>query len=343
MITSLYLLASCLMIASGAPDRGAILGIVLNASSDRKPVSRAEVVLRAEIQGQSIICGETLADESGRFVFENLSFGREYVYLPGANHQGIHYPGPQIRLDRQQSQADVELEVFDAVSTPSPLVIRHQEIALHLEPGALRVTESLQIDNPQKRTYVGLCPEKEGDPITLQLSIPPEFQRITFQQEFYGRRFTLRNGKLVTSIPWTPGSRELTFSYILPLDKSAYYWQRMLDLPCQGLHVVVQTAHSEGISCNLPASPSSAPGEVAFQSLRGYLPQGYPLRVEWGQLPTPWIGRARWVAVFVLIFMIVGSSSILTFRRKKIRLVEKIAAPPSHRHPAFQGRRSNFR
>jgi hypothetical protein len=46
------------------------------------------------------------------------------------------------------------------------------------------------------------------------------------------------------------------------------------------LHVVLQTVHPEGISCNLPGAPSAAPGEAAFPSPPGNLTPGCLLRGE---------------------------------------------------------------
>jgi hypothetical protein len=212
----------------------------------------------------------------------------------------------------------VDLEVFDTVSSPCPLVIRRQDISIFSEPGVLRVTEVLQIENPEKRTYVGVSRESEGEPVTLELSIPPEFQRITFQQEFYGRRFSPCGGKLVTSIPWTHGVRELAFTYVIPVNQESCDWQRSLDLPCRELHLAVHTTDYEGVSCNLPPLPSAGPHEFAFQSPPGGMPQGSLLRVELGHLRTPWISRARWIAVFTLIMLITSGLAILIFRRKKL-------------------------
>ena len=44
---------------------------------------------------------------------------------------------------------------------------------------------------------------------------PADFQKVTFHEEFFGRAFAMRDGKLVTSIPWEPGQRVLAFTYFL--------------------------------------------------------------------------------------------------------------------------------
>ena len=60
------------------------------------------------------------------------------------------------------------------------------------------------IENPASSTYVGLTPEGNEEPVTLQLGIPADFERITFNKESHGRQFSVVGGSLATGIPWTP-------------------------------------------------------------------------------------------------------------------------------------------
>ena len=204
------------------------------------------------------------------------------MYLPGANRDGIHYPGPRILLSADQPSADVVLKVQDAITEPNPLVIRDWDLVLDPEPGALRVTETMVIENPEPTTYVGQIPDGGAEPVTLQLGISSDFERVTFSKEFYGRQFALINGKLVTDIPWTPGQRELQFSYVLRNDGRHRVWTRPLDLPCRHVRLTVRTADPDGVSCNLGAMSSGHDGTVTFESNDRVLPAGYthPGRAE---------------------------------------------------------------
>ena len=142
------------------------------------------------------------------------------------------------------------------MAEPCPLIIRRQRISLYPEPGLLRVVESLLIDNPSSCCYVGAAIADNTAPVTLRLAIPETFTTVTFDEEFFGRRFSLRSGMLGTGIPWTPGSRELKFSYVLPNNLRSYVWQRLLDVPCEDLRVEVHGETPDEVACNLPASRS---------------------------------------------------------------------------------------
>jgi hypothetical protein len=292
---------------------------VLHAG-DQKPVAGAEVGLRVRLEGRFVLIAETTADAYGRFTFRQLPVGEDFEYLPGANRDGVHYPGPRVHLTRGHPAADVLLTVCDAVRSPSPLVARRHEILICPEPGLVKVSETILIDNPGSSSYVGQADDGQSQPITLRLSIPPDFQRTTFDQEFFGRHFSLADGKLVTSIPWTPGSRELKFTYVLANPKSRFHWDRPLDLPCSDLTLIIRTARPDEVSCNLDAKPLRHRDEVIFALGGRNLPAGQVIRVDLGRLPTPLMAYGPWLALAVLIGLVGSTGLILAWRRRNSRL-----------------------
>ncbi len=310
-----------LILASAAPGdpgtfpNGVIQGVVLHAG-DQKPVARAEVGLRVRLEGRFVVIAETTADAQGRFAFRQLSVGEDFEYLPGANRDGVHYPGPRVHLTWRHPAADVRLTVCDAVRSPSPLVARRHEIVICPEPGLVKVSETILIDNPGPSSYVGQAAGAESQPITLRLSIPSDFQRTTFDQEFFGRHFSLADGKLVTSIPWPPGPRELKFTYVLANPKTHFHWDRPLDLPCSDLTLVIRTVRPDEVSCNLDATPLRRGDEVTFAVSGRSLPAGQVLRVDLGRLPRPLMAYGRWLALAVLIGLVGSTGLVLGWRRR---------------------------
>ncbi len=316
----MFIFNLCLAICLGAAEHeGIIGGIVVNASDDDTPLPGVDVVLRTEIDGHMAPVAKTTTDWAGKFVFKELPVGMQYKYRPGANHDGIHYPGPDVRLNSQQWRVGVELGVHDSVAHPSPLVIRRHDVLIEPESGAMRVTESILVDNPSSRTYVGQAPNDESKPVTLCLNIPRILDRTTFHKEFFGRRFSMSDEKLVTNIPWTPGERELEFTYLLQNTKSNFVWQRPMDLPCSKLRIQVRTENPEQVACNLPTQATEQHDgvtELVFQSDAETLPAGHVVRLQLGAVAAPWMTYARWGAVIVLGGLIAGTTAIV-FRRRR--------------------------
>ena len=96
-------------------------------------------------------------------------------------------------------------------------------------------------------------PVGDQPPVTLRLSIPANFDRVTFDSEFYGRRFRIADHQLVTDIPWPPGERELSFTYRVPVESSSGLFRRRLDMASRKVTLRVRGKSSDQMSCNLPS------------------------------------------------------------------------------------------
>ncbi len=286
------------------PAAGAIRGIVVNASQNNSPVPGTEVALRVNVDGQFVLAAETLSDAQGRFEFPDIPADPSYIYLAGASWQTVHYPGPRVRLTSEQREAEIELAVHDAVESPCPLVVRSHSIVIETEAELLRITETMQIDNPSLMTYVGTPSKAGGRAATLWLSIPTNFTRTTFHKEFFGRNFAVIDGRPVTDIPWTPGSRELKFTYTIPHDVASLVWRRTLDLPTAIVHVDVLTDDAEAVRANgMPDSSDAGSAQFVAHDL----PAGHVLEIALADRPTPLATQAKWAALGLLIVIILST------------------------------------
>jgi hypothetical protein len=206
----------------------------------------------------------------------------------------------------------VKLTAYDAVSAPNPLVADSHEIELQIQHGALAVTETLWINNPSLTTYVG--ESGDGAPMTLSLSIPDGFERVTFHDEFNGRHFKLRDNLLYTDIPWTPGKREVKFSYLLPVEDTKLMLEWSVSLPCTRYRLSVRGENADRFECNLPRVAGQEPGTVVYESSE-QVPAGHTLTVQLGQLPAPWTVHLRWLALAVLVGLIALTAGYRIRRR----------------------------
>ncbi len=292
-------------------DVGVVRGVVFNGSRDKQPVAGAQVALRARIQGQFTVVEETTTNSRGSFQFKDLPVDAEIQYIAGANRDEVHYPGPRLRLTNENSTSEVEIVVYESSTEPNPLVIRQHDIVLQLGAGATEVTETILLDNPSDFCYVGQTTSKPDRVVTLRLSIPPDFERVTFEKEFFGRRFLLIDGKLLTGIAWPPGERQLKFTYVVPNDNNDADWHRPVDLPCSSLRLSVLTNQPDHVRCNLESVRSLSADAVTFTTTGSTLPTGHEIQLHFGRVPVPMIVYGRWVASAVLVTLIGGTSILL--------------------------------
>jgi hypothetical protein len=312
-MTTATLLLAALIVPGAVPDlHGEITGRVVDGAAAHRPLAGFQVVLCVEVEGQPVPVETTISAADGRFRFAELPVGDDFVYLPGANRNAVHYPGPRLRLDAQNPRAQVELIAYDTVAAPCPLMVREHRVQVRTANGCLQVSESLVVVNPGNRTYIG---ESLGGmpPATLRLSIPDDFEKVTFQKEFFGRQFMVLDGRLLTSLPWPPGERTLEFTYLLPVEQSHRLLRRRLDLPTSLLTVTIDD-QTRCHACNLPPQTSQPPGEKSFVSRGQTLAAGYVLELELGELPVPIMAYAKWVALLVLGGLIAASIRLIPKR-----------------------------
>jgi hypothetical protein len=303
-----WLLTALMAASQGdvSPDtKGKLEGIVVNGSRDDAPVAGADVLLRAGRENYLEPIEKTKADAQGRFQF-CVPLDSRMIYLPGADQDGVYYPGKRVQLDERHPQQHVAVRVFDAVKRPSPLVADHLSIEVDVDQQVMTVRETVMVKNDSLTTFVG---ERIGSdaPETFRLRIPPNFDRVTFAKEFYGRRFRIVDHALVTDIPWPPGQREVSFAYRVPLEHGAGIFRRTIDLPCTEIAIRVRGAESDGISCNLPAI-QKAGREVVFASAGRLMGTTDAIELQIGKLSPPWSVYARWGVVGLLSVLILASA-----------------------------------
>lgn len=331
MLTPLFvILLSAFVDDQPTMPTGTIRGTVLNGSSNDQPLADATVVLRAGQNGPLELVAKTITDLDGRFSFENVPIDPSVTFLPGAERGGVHYPGQRFQLGYARPDAVVRLRVFDAIKSPPPLRSLHHNISLAIEDRVLVVSESMLIANRSTATYVGE-PVGADSPVTLGLTIPPNFDRVTFGSEFFGKRFRVADHRPVTDIAWPPGERELTFTYRIPLEKSGGLFRRVLDIPTDEFSLTVQGEGTKKLNCNLP-SDKKLDGQTRFANSNQPLPDGHVVELQIGNLPLPWAQYSRWAAL-----MLLGLLIVTTFAVKRLHKDNSLGP----RHDEVQGKKKD--
>jgi hypothetical protein len=316
-----------LCICTGQPttSAGTIQGVVVDGTHENQLLANVKVVLCAgERSGVSLIA-ETQTDIYGKFVFDNLPLDESVTLLPGAQRDGVHYPGNRIRLGPNAPSAHSRIIAFAAIDSPSPLRADSVDIEVWIKRDRMQITETLVVDNPSQMTYVGEPFEDKGR-ISLRLSIPSEFERVTFNSEFYGRRFRVVDHQPVTDIPWPPGRRELKYSYPLPLQAGAGVFRRALDLPSNKVQVHVRGEDMTDLSCNLSQRAAVA-NSLDFIASKNQLSSGFIIELQVGAQPINWLLYARWSSLGVAGLLALATVAI--YHRRQYNLVARsnVAAP----------------
>ena len=149
----------------------------------------------------------------------------------------------------------------------------------------------------------------KNEPVTLQLSIPSDFQKVTFHQEFFGRSFSdsRRDARHQHSLgTWQTRSEVhlLHPQHAATTDSGNEPWT----CPRTNCACASPRRHPTEVSCNLEqqgTTQRAGYSEVLFASGPNPLPAHHVVRLELGKLPVPWTSYGKWVAALLLIALIV--------------------------------------
>jgi hypothetical protein len=300
MWLSLFMAVGLVWGADVPPVEGRVGGTVVNLSYGGRPAHGVPVELRGELDGELVPVARTITDPQGRFRFHGVPLERALTYVAGASVEGVFYGSTPFVLGPQQRSAHVRLTVREAASGESPLVIRRHEVVIQAEQGVLHVTEAMLVDNPTAMTYVGKAGHEQAMSATFVLGIPADFERLTFEEEHWGRNFGVVGGRLVTNVPWEPGERWLRFTYSSRNEHAHRRWERRIDAPCAQIAIRVLGNKTDGIDCSLPRMATDSDGQAAFASTGRALSAGDVVWVDLGGLPVSWMVYARWSALALL-------------------------------------------
>ena len=155
-----------------------------------------------------------------------------------------------------------------------------------------------------------------GPPVTLQLSIPKNFDRVTFEKEFYGRRFVVVDHRPVTEMPWLPGEQELTYTYRVPLVESAANFAGLSILP-SSMFASACMERTSGLCRAICLSSDATGGQTVFATAGEQLKRDSTIEVQIASLPFPWMQYARWGSVVLLAVLVGATVAIPRLRRRR--------------------------
>lgn len=276
-------LAAVLSFSSAAPAQTSLTGRVVKAGEG---VADAPVELHRVARDTSGLLARAVTGADGAFTFRvpPADTGGFNVVFATAMVEGVRYFGPA--LHPGDPGAGYQVVAFDTTSSAGAVdslrVSRRDVILVAGQRGGWEVAEVVRVDNPLDRTVVGV----DGKPV-FGLPIPPgatDFQTddpaLSESTGEKPRDLVLMGGRVLATVPLTPGGRDFFFRYRLPPKTGT------LSLPLSGrtdtLALYVRQP-APGVSVQgLPAGePFEAEGEKFVRYTGTSLPADARIRVRW--------------------------------------------------------------
>lgn len=276
-IVALAVASLCLLggAPAGAAETGVIEGKVLAGETD-EPLSGVEVTLTSGTSEGEPTTDTVTTDARGRYRFEDLPTGDNYIYALDARYEGGLFPGRALTIPddtAEQPVIDTTLRVWSTVTDPAVIVVARNDLFITQNTdGEISVIESYQVTNTSEGAYIGRGSAMEsGDseaPIpSLGFGLPAAAREESIQiidstldlPELLRTDFGFG---VTTAIP--PGQFKITFSYSLPGVAASYDLSRRMLYPTLNFAIFA----SEGLEISTNRLDERSDVDVGGQTYR---------------------------------------------------------------------------
>jgi len=206
---------------------------------------------------------------TGAYRFAYRAFGdSNAVYFVSTSRGGVNYFTPPVREPSVRGGM-ADLLVFDTTSAPIPITIRGRHLIVTVPDSATRrtrtVVEAFEISNDSTLTRVA----RGEDGVTFDAALPPGITVVQpGQGDISNDAIRALDGRLQVNAPLSPGLRQLSFSYDIPVRSDPF--EVLVEAPTTVLEVLVEEPNAQVSGAGLVAVD---PVEIDGRPFRRFLAQ----------------------------------------------------------------------
>ncbi len=230
----------CLPSAIGQRDIGKIEGQVIN-KGENLLLSQQQVVLQIRREGEDVQQQETVTDNNGTYVFDNLSTAFDVHYAVSANYEGEEYIEQDIVLSEWLPHIKVNIEIGAFTEDPAQIKIRQHTLIIspppedHAPDGAVSVLELIQVENTSELAFQTSIDNQSAG---VHLNLPNGHENLQIDQTFK-QELDVTANRLVASQPLAPGTHQLGFFYLMHVVDSDLVLSRKLTFDTAQFYVFI--------------------------------------------------------------------------------------------------------
>ena len=229
----------CLSSAVGQSNTGKIEGQVID-KRENQPLSQQLVVLQIHRADEDVQKRETVTDDSGFYIFDNLSMAFDVHYTVSTNYEGEEYIEQDLVLSEWLPNITVNIEIGAFTDDPSQVKIQHTLIigpppADHAPDGAVSVLELIQVENTSELAFQTSI---DNQPAGMYFNLPNGHENLQLDQTFK-QELGLNANRLIANQPLAPGTHQVGYSYLMHVVDSDLVLSRKLTFDTAQFYVFI--------------------------------------------------------------------------------------------------------
>lgn len=205
--------------ASAAARRGTLAIRAVQGTKDAPAITGAEVEIDMVVGNRSLQHYATKMDDQGLVMLGDVPVGAGVRPLVRIKYAGVTYQevGPEMTPSR--SQASMAVTVYETTEEAPPWKVSMRHMLATPGPMGFQVSETVVVENPSDRTWIGGTPDEAGKRPVVRLSLPSQAQTIQLDEGFHGWCCTKFDAnELTVQMPLMPGQSTFKYSYRVPVN-----------------------------------------------------------------------------------------------------------------------------
>lgn len=315
-----FILLLCLFNFPGLAQTGKISGYVKNGSADSTVIAGAEVNLLVN-RGHSVVDDSSYiqrTDANGFFQFSHLNIDSTLLYYPRSTFNDIVYYGQPVRLTDKNGAAQSDVVVYDTTTSSEKIVMQLEHLFIDAEPGRLLIREIFVMNNTGNKTYVGTHFDNPAAHFVLQFPLPEGFEDVEILTPEAQNVVRIDGGNLYHTELMSPGSRQLSYRFAVPMKKKDWQFSRPILYPSGGINIFVGnpqlTLEGPGISA---MGEFSVRGTVYQRYAAFHLMPGMALNFIIKNIPAKAFSFSIQWLVLAGVVILLAAGFIYTIRKSK--------------------------
>ena len=240
----------CFASAVAQNNTGKIEGQVID-KRENLPLSQQLVVLQIHQEGEDVHQREMVTDDSGFYIFDDLSTAFDVHYTVSTSYKGEEYIERDLVLSEWLPNITVNIEIGAFTDDPAQVKVRQHSLIIGLPPadhapdGAVSVLELLQVENTSELAFQTLINNQKAG---VHFNLPNGYENPQIDQP-PNQEFGVNANRLIANQPLPPGKHQVGYSYLMHVVGSDLVLSRKLTFDTAQLYVF--------ISDGMPLAPQS--------------------------------------------------------------------------------------
>lgn len=209
----------------------------------------------------------TLSDR-GLGMVENIPIGLPIRPVVRVKYANATYQDVAPQMDQSHTRASIDLTVYEATDQEPAWKFKQRTLAIAPLPGELDIVETVDVENPEHRTWMGAPPDGAGRRATVRIPIVKGAREIELDAGFHGWCCSaVQDDVLVVQMPLMPGAKSFRFGYRVSVDADPMEVRATCTRPCDVLTVLVPM---EGVNAKAIALMNGEPRLVGGMRVRTF-------------------------------------------------------------------------